>query len=102
MAAGAYPELKRVPPERFVRLLSTAEMALGAALLVPVLPSAVVGAGLAAFATGLFGLYVRTPGMHQEGSLRPTQEGVGLAKDVWLLAIGAALLLEDTLERRGR
>ncbi|MGH3599083.1 MAG: hypothetical protein ACRDQH_02200 [Pseudonocardiaceae bacterium] len=27
------------------------------------------------------GLYLRTPGMRQQGSLRPTENGVALAKD---------------------
>ncbi|WP_019814725.1 hypothetical protein [Saccharomonospora saliphila] len=99
-AAGTYPQLKGVDPRQFVRLLSAGEMVLGTALLVPVIPSAVAGAGLAAFSTGLFGLYLRTPGMRREGSLRPTEEGLSLAKDVWMLGIGASLVLDDVLERR--
>ena len=30
--------------------------------------------------------------MHEPNSLRPTQTGTGLAKDVWLLGIGLTLL----------
>lgn len=37
------------------------------ALLLTVVPTAVAGAGLAAFSAGLLGLYLRTPGMRQEG-----------------------------------
>jgi hypothetical protein len=99
-ASGTYPPLKGVPPSKFVRLLSTGEMVLGAALMVPVVPSVVVGAGLAAFSAGLVGMYLKTPGMRMEKSLRPTQEGLSLAKDVWLLGIGASLVLDDLLERR--
>lgn len=95
MASNAYPQLKHLRPEQFARLLSAGEIALGTALLVPFVPSAVAGIGLVAFAGGLVGLYLRTPGMRQEGSLRPTHEGIGLAKDVWLLAIGLALAIED-------
>jgi peptidoglycan/LPS O-acetylase OafA/YrhL len=32
--------------------------------------------------------------MHEEGSLRPTVQGTALAKDVWTLAIGSALVLD--------
>jgi hypothetical protein len=33
--------------------------------------------------------------MHQ--GLRPTQQGTPIAKDVWLLGIGAALVLDEVL-----
>ncbi|MEV7968426.1 hypothetical protein AB0O34_20940 [Sphaerisporangium sp. NPDC088356] len=107
MAAGAYPFLRRLDPERFTRALSVAEMALGAALLLPVVPSAVAGAALTGFACGLVGVYLRTPGMRRPGSIRPTQEGVGLAKDVWLVGIGLSLVIEEccgreTASRPGR
>jgi hypothetical protein len=95
MASGAYPFLKDEDPERFTRRLSMAEIALGTALLVPVVPSLVAGAGLTAFAGGLVGLYLRTPGMREEGGLRPTQQGIPLAKDIWLLAIGVGLVMEE-------
>lgn len=32
--------------------------------------------------------------MRQHGSLTPTQDGIGLAKDVWLLGAGPTLLLD--------
>jgi hypothetical protein len=95
MAAGTYPFLRRIPPEQFTRLLSTAEIALGTALLLPVVPTALAGAGLTAFAAGLVGLYLRTPGMREEGSLRPTQQGTALVKDVWLLGIGLSFVIES-------
>jgi hypothetical protein len=95
MASGAYPVLKDQDPEEFTRRLSMAEIALGTALLVPVVPSLVAGAGLTAFAGGLVGLYLRTPGMREEGTLRPTQQGIPLAKDIWLLAIGLGLVVEE-------
>jgi hypothetical protein len=75
--------------------LAGAEIGLGAALLLPIVPAVVAGAGLVGFAGGLLGLYLRTPGMHQ--GLRPTQQGTPIAKDVWLLGIGAALVLDEVL-----
>src|SRR3954454_435820 len=92
-AAGTYPFLKSVPPQQFAKYLSTAEIAIGAALLTPFVPTVVAGAALTAFSGGLLGLYLRTPGMRKEGSLAPTQEGLALAKDAWLAGIGLSILL---------
>ncbi|MEU9510957.1 hypothetical protein AB0D32_32295 [Micromonospora sp. NPDC048170] len=102
MAVGAVPQLRQLDPDRFARLLSRAEIALGAALLAPFVPSALAGLGLAAFGAGLVQLYLRTPGMREPGSLRPTQQGTGLAKDVWLLGAGLTLLLDDLTHGRRR
>jgi hypothetical protein len=99
MAAGTYPFLGRMDPVTFARLLSRAEIVLGTALLLPFVPSMVAGAALTGFAGGLLGLYLRTPGMRREGSLRPSPEGIGLSKDIWLLGIGLSLVLEE-LDRR--
>ncbi len=100
-AAGTYPFLKHLEPEQFTRVLSTTEIVLGAALMNPLVPTRLAGAALTGFAGGLFGLYWRTPGMRQPGSLRPTDQGVALAKDVWLLGIGVGLLAGGRRKRRG-
>lgn len=94
MAAGALP-VRGLPPERFTALLSATEIGIGAALLLPVVPSALAGAALTAFAAGLVTMYWRLPGMHEPGSPRPTQQGVVLAKDVWLLGAGLTLVADD-------
>ncbi len=94
MATGTYPFLGKLPPERFASLLSKSEIALGAILLAPFVPTVLAGAALTAFAGGLTGLYLRTPGMHDKGSLRPTQQGIPLAKDAWLLGIGVSLIAD--------
>jgi hypothetical protein len=98
MASGTYPFLKSVEAPQFLKLLSASEIALGSALLLPFVPAAVAGAGLTAFAGGLLGLYLRTPGMHE--NLRPTQQGTAIAKDVWLLGIGTSLLLRGRSTNR--
>ena len=100
MAVGAIPQLGQLDPNRFARLLSRAEIALGAALLAPFVPSALAGLGLAAFGAGLVQLYLRTPGMREPGSLRPTQQGIGLAKDIWMLGAGLTLVLDDLTHSR--
>lgn len=100
-AAGAYPVLARLKPTDFVRLLAVSEITLGAALLLPVVPAAVAGAGLAAFSGGLLGLYARTPGMRKQGSPFPTQQGIPLAKDAWMMGIGLGLVIDDLTDRPG-
>ncbi|MEV4244538.1 hypothetical protein AB0J63_14115 [Streptosporangium canum] len=97
MASTAYPFLKDMDPEEFTRWLARGQIAVGTALLIPLVPSLLAGAALTAFAGGLVGLYLRTPGLRQEGSLRPTQEGLVVAKDVWLLGIGAGLVAEELI-----
>jgi hypothetical protein len=98
-AAGTYPFLGKLDARRFTGLLSTAEIAIGTALVVPVVPAWLAGAGLTAFALGTLGLYLRTPGMRQEGSLRPTQQGIPLAKDAWMVGIGLALMIDEVAGR---
>jgi hypothetical protein len=93
-ASGAYPQVKQVRPEHFTRALSATEMVLGAALLTPFVSSKLVGVALSAFSAGLVGLYLRTPGMRRDGSVRPTQDGTALAKDTWVLGIGLSLLID--------
>ena len=100
MASGAYPFLGKLEPQQFAKLLSAAEITLGATLLAPVVPTALAGTALAAFAGGLVGLYLRTPGMRKEGSLAPTQEGTALAKDVWMLGIGIGFVLDALSNRK--
>jgi hypothetical protein len=101
-AAGTYPFLKSVPPEQFVKGLSAAEIAIGGALLTPFVPTALAGALLTGFSGGLLGLYLKTPGMRKPGSLAPTEQGLSLAKDSWLVGIGIGLLTRGFIERKPR
>lgn len=93
-AVSTYPFLDKIDPVTFTRLLSAGEITLGTALMVPLVPNKLAGAGLSAFAAGLLGLYLRTPGMHKPGSLAPTEEGTPLSKDLWLLGAGLSLVLD--------
>ncbi|MET9657067.1 hypothetical protein [Streptomyces sp. NPDC006510] len=92
MACVAYPFLKRIEPERFTRLLAWSEIAVGGTLLAPFVPTRLAGLALTGFSGGLVGLYLRVPGMREPGSLRPTQNGIPMAKDFWMLGIGLGLL----------
>jgi hypothetical protein len=99
MATAAYPLLGKLDAQTFTRLLGAGEIALGASLLLPIVPTALAGLGLAGFSAGLLGLYLRIPGMRQNGSLRPTAQGTPLAKDAWLLGIGLSFVIDTILSR---
>jgi hypothetical protein len=100
MAANTYPTFENVDPETFTKLLGAAEVALGGALLLPLIPSRLAGLGLGAFSAGVLGMYLRTPGMREEGSIRPSQQGTALAKDVWMLGIALSLILDSRVTKK--
>jgi len=106
-AAVAFPQVKEMDPLAFGRLLSATELTLGGALLaVPLVPPLPAGVGLLAFSLGLNRLYLKTPGATRDepgvSGVAPTQKGVPLAKDSWLTAIGAALVLDSLFAPRRR
>jgi hypothetical protein len=102
-AVHAFPRLADMDPKDFVQLLSASEIALGAALLgIGFVPSTVAGLGLSLFAGCLTRLYLKTPGMRREGSIAPSHQGIGMAKDSWMLAIGTALVLDGLFGSRRR
>ncbi|MEJ6018808.1 hypothetical protein [Corynebacterium sp. H113] len=92
-AGVALPFVKKLEPTTFGKLLSTAEIVTGAALLTPFVPNVVAGTALAGFGAGFTAMYLRTPGLTEEGSVKPTQDGLPMAKDTWLLGTGLALML---------
>ena len=97
MAADAYPVLNKIEPKLFLKLLGGAETALGAALLLPMVPAVVAGLGLTGFSGALLGVYWRTPHLHEANSPRPTQHGTAIAKDVWMFGIGSNLVVDAAL-----
>jgi hypothetical protein len=102
-AVQAFPQFQDMDPKDFVQLLSVSEIALGSALLgIGFVPSGLAGLGLGAFGGSLTRLYLRAPGTRREGSLAPSQEGILLAKDSWMLGIGTALVLDAVLGSGGR
>jgi uncharacterized membrane protein YphA (DoxX/SURF4 family) len=94
-ATGTYPFLKSVEAPTFLRLLAAAEIGIGSALLLPVVPAVVAGAALTGFSAGLLGLYLRTPGMRRgPRDLRSTPQGLPISKDVWMLGAGLGLVID--------
>jgi hypothetical protein len=102
MAAGAFPFLKSIPAPTFLRLLSMAEMATGAALLAPVVPSALAGAALTGFSGSLVTMYLRTPALRKPNSVWPSPTGLAISKDVWMLGIGLGLIVDALTDRPKR
>jgi uncharacterized membrane protein YphA (DoxX/SURF4 family) len=94
MASGTFGFLDKVTPRTFAKGLAATETALGAALLLPVVPAGVAALGLVSFSSALITMWWRTPGMHEDHSIRPTVQGTPIAKDVWMLGIGTGLLID--------
>lgn len=94
MASNAVPQVKQLPPATFGKALAAGEIALGGALLLPLVPTKLAALGLTGFGSGLVAVYAKTPGLTQGDGIRPTQAGISMAKDTWLAAIGLALLLD--------
>src|SRR5271156_5655679 len=94
MASGAFPFLKSIPPERFLKYLAAGEILTGGLLLAPFVSNAVAGAALTGFSGSLLAMYARTPALHKPGSVWPTQAGIAVSKDVWMLGIGLGLVAD--------
>ncbi|WP_246957767.1 DoxX family membrane protein [Brachybacterium sp. Marseille-Q7125] len=99
MAKNGVPALGDLTPEQFAKFLSYGEIAVGAALLLPFVPTRVAGLALAGFSGSMVSMYLRTPGMTESDGVRPTQDGISVAKDSWMLAIAAALVLNQSDKR---
>ena len=100
MAAAAIPPLAAIEPPLFIKLLSAGEVVTGALLLAPFVSNRKAGLALTAFSGGLMALYARTPALHEPGSIRPTQQGTPIAKDIWMLGIGLGLLLDPANRKK--
>jgi uncharacterized membrane protein YphA (DoxX/SURF4 family) len=98
MASGTYGFLGKMDPKTFAKVLAVGEITVGSALLLPIVSPVIAGGALLGFSGGLLNLYWHTPGMHEDGDPRPTQQGTAIAKDVWMFGIGAGLVADGLLE----
>ena len=98
MASGTYPVMGKLEPKVFARTVAVGEIAVGAMLLLPIVPPFVAGAALVGFSGAQLNMYWHTPDMHHEGSLRPTPQGTPISEAVWMLGVGVALMTDATLE----
>jgi uncharacterized membrane protein YkgB len=100
MAKGAFPFLGKMEPEKFLRILAAGEIATGVVLLAPVVPSELAGLALTGFSGALLAMYLRTPALHEPGSIWPTQAGTAVSKDVWMLGIGLGMVADAAAGKR--
>ena len=56
----------------------------------------VAGAALGVFSAGLLSMYFRNPDMTESDGIRPSQEGMSLAKDAFMAAIAGALVVDNS------
>ena len=94
MAGNAFPQVLDLEPKRFGKLLCAGEIAVGLLLLTPFVPSKLAGLVLGGFSGGLVTMYLKTPDFTEADGIRPSNAGVPYAKDIWLLGIAGALLLD--------
>ena len=91
MAVDGVPQLGQVDAETFATGLASAETALGAALLCPLIPNRLAGLGLTAFGAGLLSMYFGGDQYTEDDGIRPSDAGKSMAKDAWLVGAGLAL-----------
>ena len=92
MAANGVPLVEEMTPAQFGKFLSYGEIAVGAALLLPFVPTRIAGAALTTFSAGLVANYFAIDSMTKDDGIRPSEDGTAVAKDTWLAAIGLALM----------
>jgi hypothetical protein len=90
-AAKLVPQVERMDPRTFAKVLGAGEVTLGTALMLPVVPAAVAGLGLTAFAASLLATRSSNDGQHADSDGQPA---VPNATEAWMLGSGVSLLLD--------
>lgn len=93
MAATGIKQMEQIPSDKFGQFIGASELAVGSALAAPFVSNRLAGAALTAFGSGLMTMYFNNDENTLEDGIRPTQAGMLLAKDSWLVAIGLGLML---------
>ena len=91
--ASTIPPLATAEPATVGKAVAGAEVALGALLLAPFIPPVVAGAALAAFSAGL----LRSRWHSIDRDPEPDKEKT-VAKDLWMLGTGLALVLDGVTD----
>lgn len=91
-AGTGMPFVEEVPAHQFGPVVGASEAIIGGALLALPIPNRLAGAMLTPFAIGLCSLYFADPANRQEDGITPTEQGMSLAKDSWLVALGLGLM----------
>ncbi len=95
MAVTGIPALAKLPSDKFGHYVGMGELAVGGALLLPLVSNRLAGLGLTAFSAGLLSMYFGDEGNTEADGIRPSAQGTTLAKDSFLLAIGLALMAPE-------
>ena len=93
-AARLMPQVEKMDPRTFAKVLGAGEVTLGAALILPVVPAAVAGLGLSAFAASLLATQRPTNGQHADGQNETPASATPPATEAWMLGAGVSLLLD--------
>ncbi|MDP9183000.1 MAG: hypothetical protein M3P04_09535 [Actinomycetota bacterium] len=91
IATSAFPQLADVSPATFGKAMAAGEMAVGLTLLAPFVSPVVAGAALAAFSGGLLRMATASNGT---ASARSAPEKDAIAREVWMLGTGLALVTD--------
>lgn len=102
MGAKGVPALAQLSPAQFKNFIVASEVGVGGALLLPLVPGWLAGAALTAFSGGLMSMYLNTPEMTEDDGVRPSQEGTSVAKDVFLVGSGLAIMSDSVANRPGK
>lgn len=94
MASIGIPQFGEWDDKTFGQFLWLSEVGIGTLLVTPFVNKRLAGAALLAFSAGMLSMYFNNDEMTQDDGIRPSQDGTPLSKDVWLGAIGAALMVQ--------
>lgn len=92
MAATGVPAVQDLEPEKFGKAVAYGEIVVGATLLAPFVNDRVAGVLLGGFSTAMLSMYFRNDQMTESDGIRPSGDGIPLAKDAWLAAIALGLV----------
>lgn len=95
-AATGVPQVTKLAPDTFGKVVSYSEIGVAASLLAPVVPNRLAGLMLGAINTGFLSIYFRNDQMTQKDGIRPSEAGTGLSKDIFIAAIAGALIAAPT------
>lgn len=90
-AATGVPQVTKLDPDTFGKVVSYSEIGVGASLLAPVVSNRLAGLALGAINAGFLSIYFRNDQMTRKDGIRPSEAGTGLSKDLFIAAIAAAL-----------
>ncbi|WP_420098284.1 DoxX family membrane protein [Corynebacterium sp.] len=99
-AATGVPQVAKLDPDTFSKVVSYSEIGVGASLLTPFVSNRLAGLALGAINTGFLSIYFRNEQMTRKDGIRPSEAGTGLSKDLFIAAIAGALIAAPTKPKK--